>query len=111
MALFIIAFLFLIFGFFCRAHLARRLLWGSAILVLIAMSSFFWVDGHFAAAGCDGNILSGLSCPDPSFLTRVAIAHAAMGIYALAAGVFAAPAITIIALWLETRHRRKARDA
>lgn len=110
MVLFIIAILFLILAFVCHARFSKRLLWISAAVVIAAASAFFWTDPFLAAAGCQTDPIEGVLCPEPTLLTQIAIAHSAIAVFALAAGVFAAPAITLVALWFETRYRRRARN-
>lgn len=110
MALFITSLIFFGLGFFCQSPMARSILWGAAILALFAGASFYWVDDHLTAAGCTGPMLEGPSCPDPSLLTRFAMAHLRFGILTFVSGVFAAPTIVLIALWIEFRQRRRLRE-
>lgn len=110
MVLFIIAILFLILGLACHARFSKRLLWISAAVVIAAATAFFWTDSYLAAAGCQTDPFTGVVCPEPTLLTHIAVAHSAIAVFALAAGVFAAPAITLVALWFETRYRRASRE-
>ena len=106
MVLFVIALLFLGIGLFCRRQTARWLLWGASIFFAVGGLGLVWPDMYYAAQGCavtDG----ALSCPTPPTLVlRLAMMHQIAAQLVLAAGVFAAPAVTLIALWLERRFRR-----
>ena len=73
----------------------------SGVFLLIVLPAELWTEAQFDRAGCDGNILKGLHCPDPSFLTKVAIWHGLAGFLGLLYSVFILPFLLMLAFLVE----------
>lgn len=90
---------------FSRQRLARIVVLFSLAFVRLAWSSELWTNGYLTSAGCTGNVMKGLSCPDWPLLTRLAVAHQLAFLAASAYVLLVCPFIALGILVSELRVR------
>lgn len=66
-----------------RSSSAKWVVLVSAVFLAFCFSAWIWAPSHFASAGCDGDMMTGLTCPDGALLTRFAILHQTLALLGL----------------------------
>ncbi|MBO9408700.1 hypothetical protein J7399_14785 [Shimia sp. R9_1] len=92
---------------FTKQKWVRVVILASFIFVGLSRLSDFWTNEYLISAGCGGNVMKGLSCPEMTKMVRLAILHQLSFLVSVFFVAFICPILALFIVVSEWNVRQK----